>query len=177
VALTRTADGDDDDEQEQESRDKKRRKSDQSHADADAAPVAATVVTDAAVNAASVAAPTPTPTPPASYAHAVAGGALLDLWDSCYVRDVRPLLSGCACHACRHHTRAYLHHLLKAKEMLGEILLYCHNQHQYVRLFDSCRRCEGEGEGEGGAGGEAVGESSALVAWSERVVKQMCGDV
>ena len=167
MALTAATGGGDD--EEEEPRSTKRRKVDQGlAANADAHP-------SAAAGAASVSPPVPvanpTPTPPPSYKHAVAGGALLDLWDSCYVKDVRPLLSGCTCHACRHHTRAYLHHLLRAKEMLGEILLYCHNQHQYMLLFDSCRRCTGAGA--------ATNEdrNGAFVAWAEGVVKQMCDDV
>ena len=95
----------------------------------------------------------------------------MDLWDSRHEKDVRPLLPGCACHACMHHTRAYVHHLLRAKEMLGEILLYCHNQHQYVQLFDACRRCTGEGEG-----GEVDKDDDDFVAWAECVVKQVCDD-
>ena len=73
------------------------------------------------------------------YVSAVERGTVLDLTEEKYVRDVRPLLVGCTCHACRHHTRAYIHHLIRAKEMLGEILMYGHNQHQLIRLFDVCR--------------------------------------
>lgn len=46
---------------------------------------------------------------------------------------------GCQCHACKHHTRAYIHHLLIAKEMLAEVLLYHHNQHQVMELFREAR--------------------------------------
>ena len=73
------------------------------------------------------------------YVSAVERGTVLDLTEEKYVRDTRPLLAGCTCHACRHHTRAYIHHLIRAKEMLGEILMYGHNQHQLIRLFDVCR--------------------------------------
>ena len=73
------------------------------------------------------------------YMSAVERGTVLDLTEEKYVKDVRPLLAGCTCHACRHHTRAYIHHLIRAKEMLGEILMYRHNQHQLIRLFDVCR--------------------------------------
>lgn len=39
----------------------------------------------------------------------------------------------------RHHTRAYIHHLLVAHELLGEVLLYRHNQHQVLLLFSRAR--------------------------------------
>ena len=39
----------------------------------------------------------------------------------------------------RHHTRAYIRHLLLAKELLGEMLVYHHNQHQLLRLFEMTR--------------------------------------
>jgi queuine tRNA-ribosyltransferase len=49
-------------------------------------------------------------------------------------------MPGCQCHACKNFTRAYIHHLLKAKELLGDVLLYTHNQHQVLSLFDHVRR-------------------------------------
>lgn len=63
----------------------------------------------------------------------------INLWDDKYFNDSRPIQYGCACHACRYHTRAYIHHLLKAKELLAEILLHAHNQKQYLELFESFR--------------------------------------
>lgn len=62
--------------------------------------------------------------------------ACLNLWDEEYVRDRRPLMKGCGCLACSKHTRAYIHHLLKSKELLAEILLYQHNQYQMLKMFD-----------------------------------------
>jgi queuine tRNA-ribosyltransferase len=50
-----------------------------------------------------------------------------------------PLESTCGCHACRNYTRAYIFHLFKAHEMLGEILLYAHNQWQLCELFKIAR--------------------------------------
>ena len=46
-----------------------------------------------------------------------------------------PLQASCHCHACRHYTRAYIYHLYKAHELLGEVLLYTHNQWQLFELF------------------------------------------
>ncbi|CAG8433866.1 7003_t:CDS:2 [Diversispora eburnea] len=48
---------------------------------------------------------------------------LLYLHDEKYKTDFRPLLSSCKCYACRNHTRAYIHHLLKTREMLATVLL------------------------------------------------------
>lgn len=47
----------------------------------------------------------------------------LDLWDSAFSRDKGPLLADCTCYACRHHTRAYIHHLLNTRELLASVLL------------------------------------------------------
>lgn len=65
--------------------------------------------------------------------------AVMDLWDERYLRDKSPLMDGCECHACVHHTRAYIHHLLKSKELLAEVLLHAHNQHQLLILFQQAR--------------------------------------
>ena len=47
----------------------------------------------------------------------------------------------------RHHTRAYIHHLIKAREILAEVLLYTHNQHQLLRLFSTGREILHSGSG------------------------------
>jgi len=51
-----------------------------------------------------------------------------------------PLQKNCKCHACLNHSRAYIFHLFKAKELLGEILLYTHNQWQFLELFRIIRQ-------------------------------------
>ena len=45
----------------------------------------------------------------------------ISLSDTKYERDDAPLVTGCQCHACVHHTRQYIHHLVKAKELLGNM--------------------------------------------------------
>jgi len=60
-------------------------------------------------------------------------------------RDPAPLESGCPCYGCRHVSRAYLHHLFQADEMLGPILLSLHNIAFYLRLMAGARRAVGEG--------------------------------
>jgi len=56
-----------------------------------------------------------------------------------HLDDPRPLDADCACPACRAYSRAYLHHLWRAKEMLGQILLTWHNLHYYQELMAGLR--------------------------------------
>lgn len=56
----------------------------------------------------------------------VAGG-YLTLRNARYARDMRPIEPGCRCYACRHYSRAYIRHLLKANEILGLRLTTYHN--------------------------------------------------
>jgi len=49
-------------------------------------------------------------------------------------------MSGCECYTCRHFSRAYLHHLFAADEMLGPTLLSLHNVHYYLNLLARCRQ-------------------------------------
>jgi queuine tRNA-ribosyltransferase len=53
--------------------------------------------------------------------------------------DARPLDESCACYACRHFTRAYLHHLQKANEILGARLNTLHNLYYYQTLMRELR--------------------------------------
>jgi queuine tRNA-ribosyltransferase accessory subunit len=69
----------------------------------------------------------------------VSGGTPLPLGydvlaDPANATSLEPLESLCACYACRHHHRAYLHHLLNAKEMLAWTLLQLHN-HAVLQAF------------------------------------------
>ena len=59
--------------------------------------------------------------------------------------DGRPLEEGCGCPACRNYSRAYLHHLAKAEEVLGLMLLTWHNLHYYQDLMRGLRGAIGEG--------------------------------
>jgi len=56
-----------------------------------------------------------------------------------FARDFRPLQEGCDCYACRHYSRAYIRHLLKAEEMLGLRLCSIHNLRFLVRLMEEIR--------------------------------------
>jgi queuine tRNA-ribosyltransferase len=55
-------------------------------------------------------------------------------------RDPAPLESGCPCYTCSNFTRAYLHHLFQADEMLGPTLLSLHNIAFYLRLMADARK-------------------------------------
>ena len=54
-------------------------------------------------------------------------------------RDFRPLEEGCDCYTCAHYTRAYIHHLFKAKEILSATLCTIHNERFIIRLVDRIR--------------------------------------
>jgi queuine tRNA-ribosyltransferase len=68
----------------------------------------------------------------------------LRLRNSCHRRDPSPIESGCPCYTCRHFSRAYVHHLFLADEMLGPILLSLHNIAFYLRLMEEGRRAIAE---------------------------------
>jgi queuine tRNA-ribosyltransferase len=53
--------------------------------------------------------------------------------------DPRPLDEACACPACRHYSRAYLHHLVRSEEVLGAMLLTWHNLHYYQDIMRGLR--------------------------------------
>jgi queuine tRNA-ribosyltransferase len=63
----------------------------------------------------------------------------LRLRNACHRRDPVPLESGCPCYTCRTFSRAYLHHLFQADEMLGPTLLSLHNVAFYSRLVAEAR--------------------------------------
>ncbi|AMW34651.1 tRNA guanosine(34) transglycosylase Tgt [Haematospirillum jordaniae] len=59
--------------------------------------------------------------------------------------DPRPLEENCSCPACRQYTRAYLHHLIRAGEMLGPMLLTWHNIQHYQDIMKDLRSAIGQG--------------------------------
>jgi queuine tRNA-ribosyltransferase len=56
-----------------------------------------------------------------------------------YRRDFGPLEDGCACYTCTHYSKAYVHHLFKAKEMLASTLATIHNEWFTIQLVDAIR--------------------------------------
>jgi len=70
----------------------------------------------------------------------------LNLRNARHKEDAAPLDPDCACPACRNHGRAYLHHLVMAKEILGAMLLTWHNLQYYQDLMADMRRAISEGK-------------------------------
>ena len=62
-----------------------------------------------------------------------------------YALDDRPIDANCGCPACRNHSRAYIRHLLKAKENLGMRLAVIHNLYFYNELMEKIREALDEG--------------------------------
>jgi queuine tRNA-ribosyltransferase len=73
-------------------------------------------------------------------AQAFTAGGTLRLRNAAHKRDPGPLESGCPCCVCRSFSRAYLHHLFIAQEMLGPTLLSLHNVAYYGRLMAEVRQ-------------------------------------
>ena len=69
----------------------------------------------------------------------------VNLKNARHAEDPRPLDPDCGCPACRGHGRAYLHHLVKAGEILGAMLLTWHNLHYYQELMAGLRAAVGDG--------------------------------
>lgn len=69
----------------------------------------------------------------------------LNLFKAQYEKDARPIEEGCGCPACRSYSRAYIRHLLKAKEMLGMRLCVLHNLYFYNHLMEQIREAIDEG--------------------------------
>lgn len=63
----------------------------------------------------------------------------LNLFNKKFELDPRPIEEGCQCPACRTYSRAYIRHLLKAKEMLGMRLCVLHNLYFYNHLMEGIR--------------------------------------
>ena len=60
--------------------------------------------------------------------------------------DPRPLDEACTCPACRNYSRAYLHHVFRAQEMISGMLLTWHNLHYYQELMQGMRDAIAEGQ-------------------------------
>ncbi len=63
----------------------------------------------------------------------------INLFNQKYEKDMRPIEEGCGCPACKMYSRAYIRHLLKAKEMLGMRLCVLHNLYFYNKLMADIR--------------------------------------
>jgi queuine tRNA-ribosyltransferase len=65
----------------------------------------------------------------------------LNLVNAAYVRDENPIDNMCSCYTCKNFSRAYIRHLINAKEMLSATLLSIHNLHTLIKLTDEMRNC------------------------------------
>ena len=73
------------------------------------------------------------------HGHVYTNHGKLNLFNAKFELDARPIEEGCQCPACRNYTRAYIRHLLKAKEMLGMRLCVLHNLYFYNHLMEEIR--------------------------------------
>ncbi len=73
------------------------------------------------------------------HGHVYTNHGKLNLFNAKYELDERPIEEGCQCPACRSYSRAYIRHLLKAKEMLGMRLCVLHNLYFYNTMMEEIR--------------------------------------
>ena len=80
------------------------------------------------------------------HGHVYTNHGKLNLFNAKYELDDAPIEEGCQCPACRHYSRAYIRHLLKAKEMLGMRLCVLHNLYFYNHMMEEIREALEKGE-------------------------------
>lgn len=80
------------------------------------------------------------------HGHVYTNFGKLNLFNQKFERDMRPIEEGCQCPACRTYSRAYIRHLLKAKEMLGMRLCVLHNLYFYNTMMEEIRDAIDAGE-------------------------------
>ena len=73
------------------------------------------------------------------HGHVYTNHGKLNLFNAKYELDPKPIEEGCQCPACQHYSRAYIRHLLKAREMLGMRLCVLHNLYFYNHLMEEIR--------------------------------------
>lgn len=79
------------------------------------------------------------------HGHVYTNYGKLNLFNARYELDDHPIEEGCPCPACRRYTRAYIRHLLKAKEMLGMRLCVLHNLYFYNHMMEEIREAIEQG--------------------------------
>lgn len=80
------------------------------------------------------------------HGHVYTNHGKLNLFNAKFELDNRPIEEGCQCPACRSYSRAYIRHLLKAKEMLGMRLCVLHNLYFYNTMMEEIRDAIDAGE-------------------------------
>lgn len=86
------------------------------------------------------------PTRNGRHGHLYTNHGKINLFNAKYELDSRPIEEGCQCPACRRYSRAYIRHLLKAKEMLGMRLCVLHNLYFYNTMMEEIRDALDAGE-------------------------------
>ena len=79
------------------------------------------------------------PTRNGRHGHLYTNHGKINLFNARYELDSRPIEEGCGCPACKSYSRAYIRHLLKAKEMLGMRLCVLHNLYFYNTMMEEIR--------------------------------------
>ena len=79
------------------------------------------------------------------HGHVYTNFGKINLFNKQYEKDARPIEEGCKCPACRRYSRAYIRHLLKAKEMLGMRLCVLHNLYFYNTMMTEIREALDQG--------------------------------
>ncbi|MBR1701194.1 MAG: tRNA guanosine(34) transglycosylase Tgt [Lachnospiraceae bacterium] len=79
------------------------------------------------------------PTRNGRHGHLYTNHGKINLFNAKYELDARPIEEGCGCPTCRRYSRAYIRHLLKAKEMLGLRLCVMHNLYFYNTMMEEIR--------------------------------------
>ena len=85
------------------------------------------------------------PTRNGRHGHLYTNQGKINLFNQKYEKDMRPIEEGCQCPTCRNYSRAYIRHLLKAKEMLGMRLCVIHNLYFYNTMMTEIRNALDEG--------------------------------
>ena len=86
------------------------------------------------------------PTRNGRHGHLYTNHGKINLFNAKYETDMRPIEEGCGCPACSRYSRAYIRHLLKAKEMLGMRLCVLHNLYFYNTMMEEIRAALDAGE-------------------------------
>jgi queuine tRNA-ribosyltransferase len=86
------------------------------------------------------------PTRNGRHGHLYTNHGKINLFNAKYELDGRPIEEGCPCPTCRRYSRAYVRHLLKAKEMLGMRMCVIHNLYFYNRMMEEIRDSLDKGE-------------------------------
>ena len=81
----------------------------------------------------------------ARHGHLFTTKGIININNQKYERDMTPIDEDCDCPVCRRYSKAYIRHLLKAKEMLSQRLLVMHNLWFYNKLMEDIRTALDEG--------------------------------